>query len=261
MCTMTANCPLTLDNVKVCNTHVLFLGESRRGIITSQCKSGSLHHHNHYHRCRFPLTMSYSQLSENARHIVAKFALATSLEVAQGVAWYSVAYDTAINMAEKYALSADTCAGVIAALSPRNKWARNIQDAESIISMWRHGTDEDVLAVKCSTFGAMKAKALKILNSAVPVTDILNGPKLIEFYNCITSNDNDVCIDGHAYSIWLGIRLALKDIPPISKKLRARIKQDYRDATSFINEELNEKYKASDIQAITWVTHKRIHNV
>ena len=205
--------------------------------------------------------MSYSQLSENARHIVAKFALATSLEVAQGVAWYSVAYDTAINMAERYGLSADTCAGVIAALSPRNKWARNIQDAESIISMWRHGTDEDVLAVKCSTFGAMKAKALKILNSAVPVTDILNGPKLIEFYNCITSHDNDVCIDGHAYSIWLGIRLALKDIPPISKKLRARIKQDYRDATSFINEELNEKYKASDIQAITWVTHKRIHNV
>ena len=77
--------------------------------------------------------MSYSQLSENARHIVAKFALATSLEVAQGVAWYSIALATAEYMAEKYGLSADTCAGVIAALSPNNRWERNIIDAENII--------------------------------------------------------------------------------------------------------------------------------
>ena len=45
------------------------------------------------------------------------------------------------------------------------------------------------------------------------------------------------------------------------KKLRQTIKTDYRDATSFINEELGECYTAADIQAITWVTHKRIHNV
>jgi hypothetical protein len=53
----------------------------------------------------------------------------------------------------------------------------------------------------------------------------------------------------------------MKQVPNIGIKLRTKIKQDYRDATSFINEELNEKYKASDIQAITWVTHKRIYNV
>ena len=205
--------------------------------------------------------MSYSQLSENARHIVAKFALATSLEVAQGCAWYSVAYDTAINMAEKYGLSADTCAGVIAALSPNNRWERNIIDAENIIKAWRHGDDDDVLAVKCCTYRKMKEKALKILNSAKPIDEILNGPKIVEFYHCITSQDNDVCIDGHAYSVWFGLRLTMKQVPNIGIKLRAKIKQDYRDATSFINEELNEKYKTSDIQAITWVTHKRIHNV
>ena len=28
-----------------------------------------------------------------------------------------------------------------------------------------------------------------------------------------------------------------------------------------LNEELNETFMAADIQAITWVTHKRIHNV
>ena len=42
-----------------------------------------------------------------------------------------------------------------------------------------------------------------------------------------------------------------------------RIKQDYRDATAFINEELGRGsyITAATIQAITWVTHKRIHNV
>ena len=53
----------------------------------------------------------------------------------------------------------------------------------------------------------------------------------------------------------------MKQVPNIGKKLRSQIKTDYVDATSFINEELNESFTAADIQAITWVTHKRFHNV
>ena len=211
----------------------------------------------HYHQ----RTVSYSQLSGNARHIVAKFTLATSLEVAQGVAWYSVAHETASNMAKSYGLSVDTCAGVIAALSPNNRWERNIIDAENIITAWRHGEDADVLAIKCCTYHKMKEKALTILNSSKPIDEILNGPKIIEFFNCITMTKDDVCIDGHAYSVWFGSRLTMKDVPNIGIKLRAKIKQDYRDATTFINEELLTEYRPSDVQAITWVTHKRIHNV
>ena len=124
-----------------------------------------------------------------------------------------------------------------------------------------------MLNVKVCTYGKMKAKAVEIIkNSQRPretlIVDILNGKKLIEFFNCITNPLlNDVCIDGHAYSVWFGQRLTMKDVPPIGKKLRSQIKTDYRDATSFINEELDESYTPADIQAITWVTHKRIHNV
>ena len=53
----------------------------------------------------------------------------------------------------------------------------------------------------------------------------------------------------------------MKEVPAIGKKLRSQIKTDYRDATSFINEELCESYSPADIQAITWVAHKRIYNV
>ena len=209
--------------------------------------------------------MSYSQLSHNAREIVAKFTLATSQEVQLGCDWYPSALKIAIRIATKYGTRVEVAAGVIAALSPNNRWERNIVDAEAIIKCWAAGgTRTDMLNVKVCTYGKMKAKAVDILlaEDVLPIVDILNGKKLIEFFNCITNPLlNDVCIDGHAYSVWFGQRLTMKEVPAIGKKLRSQIKTDYRDATSFINEELDTTYTPADIQAITWVTHKRIHNV
>ena len=207
--------------------------------------------------------MSYSQLSHNAREIVAKFTLATSQEVQLGCDWYPSALGIATRIAEKYGTSPEVAAGVIAALSPNNRWERNIVDAEAIIKCWAAGgTRTDMLNVKVCTYGKMKAKAVDILTRDIPIVEILNGKKIIEFFNCITNPAlNDVCIDGHAYSVWFGQRLTMKEVPAIGKKLRSQIKTDYRDATAFINEELGEFFAPADIQAITWVTHKRIHNV
>lgn len=206
--------------------------------------------------------MTYAQLSVNAREIVAKFTLATSQEVQLGCDWYASAFKISCRIANKYGLRPEEAAGVIAALSPNNRWERNIIDAEAMIKCWSAGgTDEDILAVKVCTYTKMQEKALNILRGCDIITT-LNGPKIIEFFNCITNSAlNDVCIDGHAYSVWFGQRLTMKQVPNIGKKLRQQIKTDYVDATSFINEELNESFTAADIQAITWVTHKRIHNV
>ena len=207
--------------------------------------------------------MTYAQLSVNAREIVAKFTLATSQEVQLGCDWYPSALAIASRISDKYGCSVEVAAGVIAALSPNNRWERNIIDAENIIKCWAAGgTDEDVLAVTCCTYSTMKQKALDILTRDIPIVEILNGPKIIEFFNCITNPMlNDVCIDGHAYSVWFGQRLTMKQVPNIGKKLRQQIKTDYVDACTFINEELNESFTPADIQAITWVTHKRIHGV
>ena len=212
-----------------------------------------------------PLTkiVTYSQLSHNAREIVAKFTLATSQEVQLGCDWYPSALKIASRIANKYGLRTEVVAGVIAALSPNNRWERNIVDAEAIIKCWAAGgTRTDILNVKVCTYGKMKAKAVDILTRDIPIVEILNGKKIIEFFNCITNPAlNDVCIDGHAYSVWFGQRLTMKEVPAIGKKLRHQIKTDYCDATAFINEELDTAYTPADIQAITWVTHKRIHNV
>ena len=207
--------------------------------------------------------MTYAQLSHNAREIVAKFTLATSQEVQIGCDWYPSALKISARIGEKYGVSAEVVAGVIAALSPNNRWERNIIDAESIIKCWRSGgTRTDMTNVKVCTYGRMKQKAIDILLTRVPIVDILKGKKLIEFFNCITNPAlNDVCIDGHAYSVWFGQRLTMKEVPAIGIRLRSQIKTDYRDATCFINEELGEHYTPASIQAITWVTHKRIYDV
>ena len=212
-----------------------------------------------------PLTkiVTYSQLSHNAREIVAKFTLATSQEVQLGCDWYPSALKIASRIANKYGLRTEVVAGVIAALSHNKRWERIFVDAEAIIKCWAAGgTRTDILNVKVCTYGKMKAKAVDILTRDIPIVEILNGKKIIEFFNCITNPAlNDVCIDGHAYSVWFGQRLTMKEVPAIGKKLRHQIKTDYCDATAFINEELDTAYTPADIQAITWVTHKRIYNV
>jgi len=220
--------------------------------------------------------MTYSQLSHNAREIVARFTLATSQEVQLGCDWYPSALKIATRIADKYDLRVETVAGVIAALSPSNKWERNIYDAEALIKVWRAGATRDEVLhpkhpiIKVCTYLTMKTKAWDILareeflhlQMASSIPDILKGVKVVEFFNCITNPLlDDVCIDGHAYSVWLGSRVPVDKVPNIQGKIRQTIKQDYRDATAFINDELDEQYSAATIQAVTWVTHKRIHNV
>lgn len=207
--------------------------------------------------------MQFSELSPQAANIVAKFTLATTAEVVAGLRWYTESYAIASRIAKLHDLPPVRVAAVIAALSPNNRWERNIEDAENVITAFMYGNDQDVLEVKCCTYTANKLKALAILKTeSLDYEYILKGPKVIEFFHCISDHSSDdVCIDGHAYSIWYGSRLTMKEVPNIGKKLRERIKQDYKEATNFINAELGIDYLASQIQAITWVCHRRIYGI
>lgn len=195
--------------------------------------------------------------ARNQKHIQALLDLASAGEQSEGLTWYQRANLAATRLADQYEIAIDTAAGVIAALSPRNKWDRNLVDAENIIAAFVAGGHEAAADIKCCTFGANKKKALKILISEAQgdlVKEFLSGPKLIEFYSCIIGED-DVCIDGHAYSIWFGDRVTLAKVPSIGKKLREEIKKDYLAVAKKNN------LKGYEVQAITWVAHRRIHGV
>lgn len=197
--------------------------------------------------------------TKNVNNIKAIYLLATTQEKIDGANWYESAHKIALNLADNYGLTLQTAAGVIAALSPRNKWSRNVIDAENLIETFVRDPDSAV-NIKVCTFNKNKEKALKILrNNQDFFTDnirgILSGPKLNEFFNCILGVEDDVCIDGHAYCIFNGSRTSLKDVPSIGVKLRKEIKSDFRKAAAKFN------ISAAEMQAITWVTWRRIHGV
>lgn len=191
--------------------------------------------------------------------ITGVYNLATQSDIATGLSWYRDANTFADNLSDKYDVSRLKVHGVIASLSPRNRWERNMQDAESMVKVYAAGgTFDDLAQLKVCTFGANKIKAARILTlncaSDTEIKEILKGPKMIEFYHCIQELA-DVCIDGHAYSIWRGDRITLANVPSIGVKLRKTIKADYRSAAHKLD------LKTYELQAITWVCWRRIHGV
>ena len=83
----------------------------------------------------------------------------------------------------------------------------------------------------------MLEKAIKVLKCTEPeqIPGMLNGRKITSFFHCIMGDQSDVCVDGHAYSIWVGDRLTMKQVPNIGKKLYQTITDDYIFATKIIN--------------------------
>lgn len=201
------------------------------------------------------------KLTINQRHILARFTDATSLEIESGKNWYEQARAVCDRIGREYGIKTEIVAAVVAALSPNNKWERNIRDAENVVAAYQLGGVDDALRVKVCTYGKNLTKAVDILNCLHDQYELmLKGPKIIEFFQCIIGIPN-VCIDGHAYSVWFGERLTMKQVPSIGVKLRRQIKEDYITVTRFINENNDEQFTPYQVQAITWVAHKRIHNI
>ena len=200
------------------------------------------------------------------RNIVAVFDLAVQGEVIDGMDWYDRAANVAGHLSNLYNVTPAAAAGVIAALSPNNRWERNVVDAENIIRAYVDGSADDAMNVKVCTYGKMKAKAIKVLeadddHSDLDIATILNGRKITAFFWCIMESHSDVCIDGHAYSIWFGDRLTMKEVPNIGKKLYASITGDYIAATDLINERDGGNLQPFQVQAITWCAWRRLHGV
>lgn len=194
-------------------------------------------------------------------NILGVMQLATPMELIISRDWYANARRICETIANKVGLPGplpaigwQTVAGVVAALSPNNRWERNCADAELVVRLYKAGGAEAALGAKVCTYKTNLVKAVQILEGH-HIPDTLRGPKVTEFYHCIIGSVSEVCIDGHAYSIWAGQRLTMKEIPSIGKKLRAQIKADYIAAAR--------KYdlRPCEVQAITWCAWRRIHGV
>lgn len=196
-----------------------------------------------------------------AKNIEGVLKLANLSDWQIGGEWYTQAGNICHEIANNYGLQGghptigwQTTAAVMAALSPNNRWERNCADTELVIRLYKAGGAEAALQAKVCTYKANLKKAVAILEGGDPIAT-LKGPKVTEFYQCIIGSVAEVCIDGHAYAIWVGERLTMKKIPSIGKKLRDTIKADYIKVAK--------KYDlpASTIQAVTWVCWRRLHGI
>lgn len=192
-----------------------------------------------------------------AKNIQTVFAAATPNEHEHGLTWYQDAQDACQAMADKHQLPLVVVVGVVAALSPTNRWERNLVDADNMLECFvAGGYVEDT--TPC-TYKAMRDKAWRILEGGVgqsieAIAKTLNGPKITDFFLCIMGQD--VCvIDGHAWCIANADRRTMQEVPSIGKKLRKELQAAYSKAGK------KHGMTAYQMQAATWVAWKRIHNV
>lgn len=199
--------------------------------------------------------MKGSKTMDYVKNIIEVFNQATQVEVLEGINWYPDARSGAMDIADKTELPLHIVVGVISALSPTNNWNQNLKDADLFCSTFiTGGYFEDV---KASTYKPMWEKAWKILTSASDYENtatILKGPKITDFYRCI-QGENICVIDGHAWCIAHNDRRVLQEVPYIGKKHRIELQEAYKIAGKKLG------FTAYEMQAITWVTWKRIHNV
>ena len=197
------------------------------------------------------------------RNILAVYSLASKGEEVEGREWYTRANRVAASIASEHGITTNKAAAVIAALSPSNRWERNMVDAENLVRAFTIGGRSEAENVKCATYGKMKDKAIRILENKTGGDDfatILKGQKITAFYHCIMGATDTVCVDGHAYCIWFGDRMVLADVPNIGKRMYAEITSDYVEAARILTE-AGTPMTCYELQAVTWVAWRRLHGV
>ena len=203
------------------------------------------------------------QMELAIKNIIAIRRKAKPEDVADGIAWYAKAYEECRIIAETYDLPIHIVIGVVSALSPNNRWTSNIANARDMIRAW--DLHHDINDFSVSTYNAMKEKAWSILNADRMLTIdevkvILNGKKIVCFYENILGEDT-CTIDGHARNIAYNQRVNLTDGKTSIGKLEyANLQEAYLQASKRCRVN-GRRLKAYELQAITWVTWRKIHNI
>lgn len=192
-----------------------------------------------------------AKLPAMRRRILAAWGDATAEDLAAGIEWYNKARRAAVVIAEGTDLSADTVAGVIAALSPRNQWATNLAWTAQVVEDYNNGA---IHPPNVHT-RVMRSQAWRIVNGEQPL-HVLNGPKVRAFYLNITGDENAVTVD-----VWAA-RLAEGTFTPHPTKRTLRdwaaepapqgnrydlIARAYREAAALLG------HTPREVQAATWI--------
>ncbi len=152
-----------------------------------------------------------------------------------GASWYAEGQKLVEELAAEHDLSDETVAAVIAHLSPRTRWERNVSGARSLLATNK--------APGC--LGANVARALAAVRSADPLAT-LRGPKTARFALNLLGDTEAVTVDVWAARVALGDR---GDVEQILDRvgMYLAIEHAYRLAARRVGVD------PSTMQATTWI--------
>lgn len=188
--------------------------------------------------------MKSLSINQQVNQIEKVYLQATEKEIKDGRNWYNDAYKFAVNTANKYGLTTKQICQLISLLSPQKKWAQNKIDVIRII--------EEVDTESIFSCQRTLEECRQVINSNWTIPT--NRTKTYKFALCIefAGRIDIAVIDRHAIKIAFG-QYSAKPIG-ITPKRYSEAEEAYKI--------LSDKYEmyAAQMQAITWVTYKRIVN-
>jgi len=209
-------------------------------------------------------------LTVKATEIMKTLRAAKPWHIEFGLTWYARAYKQCQQISKTHKVPLVKVVGVLAALSPNNKWERNVMDTMNMC--YAYVNKDSYSDVRVCTYNANKDKAISILEITKTNWDytpnwvvkeveaILSGRKTTAFFKCIydhTSNIDTVCVDGHAKNIYTGERHALSSNGSNMTPRQYRVITDsYIKAAKLYNKRHGTTILPYQVQAITWVAHR-----
>lgn len=177
-----------------------------------------------------------ADLTPSVDNILSVYRRATADQVARGLSWYADAHTIALGLDTD---NVGRAAGILAALSPRMPWARNITLAARVYTEHKAS----------GTLGRSCAMADAIFNGADPDA-ILRGSKINAFWRTIAdpTDPTAVVVDRHAVSVAIGRVSSDDDTKILTRKgVYEMYAEAYREAARIAG------VAPSQMQAITWV--------
>lgn len=167
---------------------------------------------------------------------------ATTADYAAGLRWYPAAGAIAATIADRTGFGTDRIAAAIAALSPRNPWAWNVQDAAALATFVRDGGTMP----RVTTFNTNRDRAIAMLRGERDWASA--ALKVRSFVANICGDVDRVTVD--VWAVRVATAGAESEVGGV-RKYRA-IEDAYRTVAA------ERGMTPRELQAVTWVWAERI---
>lgn len=182
-------------------------------------------------------------MCKKVENILDVYQACSSAEVLGSKDWYGVARAWCERRSRMYDMNVRTIAGVISALSPRNQWKRNLEDADQVLHAVHHG--HSVAWVLSGSFRKSVEKAWDIARYRMPEL-AETSPKTRAFLDCIDNPSSQaVTVD-----VW-AMRVIDGDMDAKARNIKEVEYEEYAQAYRNAGKEV--MLRPMQVQAVTWV--------